>query len=223
MRTHLVGTLAVVVAAHTARFAYAQDTARVVPSIKVGGYIQARETYRSDTKLTATLNRARLSADGNLTAGFTYRVLVEYQASGTATAAASVSLRDAYIRWTRQAFSVTAGQYKTPFSPEFIMSITVVETADRATVVDSIATKRDIGVMAQYTLGGYGAVSLGVFSTEEAARRFLTSIEAKGVRGAEHGPFARDLRELIMQIREPDSEQQEEEEEARQDLSRGGP
>src|SRR5580765_4495867 len=88
--------------------AHAQDPAAkpAGPTVKVGGYIQARETYRSDTKLTATLNRARLSADGNLTAGFTYRVLVEYQASGTATAAASVSLRDAYIRWTRQAFSV---------------------------------------------------------------------------------------------------------------------
>lgn len=50
------------------------------------------------------------------------------------------------------------------------------------------------------------AISLGVFSTEEAARRFLTSIEAKGVKGAEQGPFARDLRELVMVIREPDTE-----------------
>jgi hypothetical protein len=50
------------------------------------------------------------------------------------------------------------------------------------------------------------AISLGVFSTEEAARRFLTSLEAKGVRGAEVGPFARDLRELVMLIREPDTE-----------------
>ena len=50
------------------------------------------------------------------------------------------------------------------------------------------------------------AISLGVFSTEEAARRFLTSIEAKGVRGAEQGPFTKDLREVVMLIREPDSE-----------------
>ena len=144
----------------------APDSAASRPTIRVGGYIQARETYRADTKLTATLNRARVSADGGLTGGFSYRVLVEYQAGGTATTAASVSLRDAYIRWTRNAFSVTAGQYKTPFSPEFIMSITQVETADRATVVDSIATKRDIGVMAQYTIGRYGTLSLGVFNGE---------------------------------------------------------
>ena len=50
------------------------------------------------------------------------------------------------------------------------------------------------------------SISLGVFSTEEAARRFLTSIEAKGVRGAEQGPFTKDLREVVMLVREPDSE-----------------
>jgi hypothetical protein len=50
------------------------------------------------------------------------------------------------------------------------------------------------------------AISLGVFSTEEAARRYLTSLEAKGVRGAEIGPFGRDVRELVMIVREPDTE-----------------
>ncbi len=50
------------------------------------------------------------------------------------------------------------------------------------------------------------AISLGVFSTEDAARRFLASIEAKGVKGAEQGPFTKDLRELVMLVREPDSE-----------------
>jgi hypothetical protein len=49
-------------------------------------------------------------------------------------------------------------------------------------------------------------ISLGVFSTEDAARRFLTSVEAKGVKGAEQGPFTKELRELVMLIREPDSE-----------------
>lgn len=136
------------------------------PTVKVGGYVQVRETYRSDAKLTATLNRARIGADGNLATGFSYRVLVEYESGGSATTAAGVALRDAYIRWTRQAFSVTAGQYKTPFSPEYLTSITQVETADRATVVDSLAPKRDIGVMAQYTLENYGSVALGIFNGE---------------------------------------------------------
>ena len=50
------------------------------------------------------------------------------------------------------------------------------------------------------------SISLGVFSTEEAARRFLASMESKGVRGAEQGPFVKDLREIVMLVREPDSE-----------------
>jgi hypothetical protein len=50
------------------------------------------------------------------------------------------------------------------------------------------------------------AISLGVFSTEEAARRFMTSLEAKGVKGAEAGPFSKEMREVVMLVREPDTE-----------------
>ena len=50
------------------------------------------------------------------------------------------------------------------------------------------------------------AISLGVFSSEDAARRFLASLENRGVRNAESAPFARELRELIMLVREPDTE-----------------
>jgi hypothetical protein len=136
------------------------------PTVKVGGYIQARETWREDSKLTATLNRARIFAEGSLTGGFSYRIMAEYESGGNASTAASVSLRDAYIRWTRGDLSLTAGQYKTPFSPEYITSITQIETADRSTVVDSLATKRDIGVMAQYAYRSYLTVQGGVFNGE---------------------------------------------------------
>ncbi len=50
------------------------------------------------------------------------------------------------------------------------------------------------------------SISLGVFSTEDAAARFLTSIQAKGVKNAEAGPFVRELREIAMIVREPDTE-----------------
>jgi hypothetical protein len=50
------------------------------------------------------------------------------------------------------------------------------------------------------------AISLGVFSSEEAARRFLTSLEAKGVKGAESGPFVKEMREIVMLVRDPDTE-----------------
>ena len=56
-----------------------------VPAPRLGGYIQFRETNVSPTGLTATLNRARLSADGTLPMRFSYRVLVEYQAASGRT------------------------------------------------------------------------------------------------------------------------------------------
>lgn len=76
---------------------------------------------------------------------------------------------------------------------------------ERKTAEASMAQLRRQGV-ADLSIRSDNAISLGVFSTEDAARRFLTSLEAKGVRGAEHGPFVRELRELVMLIREPDTE-----------------
>src|SRR5262249_44535782 len=55
---------------------------------------------------------------------------------------------------------------KTPFSREYITSITAIETADRATVVDTLATKRDIGVMADVAIGAWSTLALGVFNGE---------------------------------------------------------
>ena len=76
---------------------------------------------------------------------------------------------------------------------------------DRRSAEQALAQIRQRGVT-DVSLRPDNAISLGVFSSEEGARRFLTSVEAKGVRGAEQGPFARDLRELAMLVREPDTE-----------------
>lgn len=77
--------------------------------------------------------------------------------------------------------------------------------ADRRTAEALMAQIRRQGVN-DMSIRPDNSISLGVFSTEEAARRFLTSVAAKGVKGAEQGPFVRELRELVMLIREPDTE-----------------
>ncbi len=76
---------------------------------------------------------------------------------------------------------------------------------DRRAAETRMAELRRQGVT-ELSIRPDNAISLGVFSSEDAARRFLTAIAARGVRGAEIGPFARDLRELVMLIREPDTE-----------------
>jgi hypothetical protein len=76
---------------------------------------------------------------------------------------------------------------------------------DRRTAENTMAQLRRQGVT-DMSIRPDNAISLGVFSTEEAARRFLATLEAKGITTAEQGPFARDLRELVMLVRDPDSE-----------------
>jgi hypothetical protein len=130
---------------------------------KVSGYVQARETFQEGPGLTGTINRARLAITGGVRPSFTYRAAIELAApSGTA---ATPSLRDAYLRWTHMWLTVTGGQYKTPFSREFITSLADLEVANRSFAVDSLATKRDIGVMAEGT-NQWGTLSLGVFNGE---------------------------------------------------------
>ena len=127
--------------------------------------MQVRETWQEPTGLTASLNRVRLSADGSLPHAFSYRVLVEYESASGPRTAAAVALRDAYVRWTHAPWSISAGQFKTPFSREYLTSITAIETADRSTVVDTLATKRDVGVMGECA-APWGAAALGVFNGE---------------------------------------------------------
>ena len=50
------------------------------------------------------------------------------------------------------------------------------------------------------------AISMGVFSTEEAARRYLSYVEGKGAKGAQSGPFSKEMRDIVFLVREPDSE-----------------
>ena len=134
------------------------------PAVRLSGYLQARETYQEGLGLTAAVNRARLTAAGSAAGGITWRIQGEFRTGNVGTGRASVSLQDAFARWTRGSLGVQAGQFKTPFTREFITSLTEVETADRSTVVDSLAPKRDIGVMADYALGGRATFALGVFN-----------------------------------------------------------
>jgi hypothetical protein len=76
---------------------------------------------------------------------------------------------------------------------------------DRRTAEASMAQLRRQGVN-DVSIRPDNSISLGVFSTEDAARRFLSSLQSKGVTGAEQGPFVRELRELVMLVREPDTE-----------------
>jgi hypothetical protein len=137
-----------------------------VPAPKLGGYLQFRETNVSPTGLSATLNRARISVDGMLPQRFSYRVLVEYEAATGARTPGTVSLREAYARWAYWPVAFTFGQNKVPFSREYLIPVTALETADLATVVDSLAPKYDIGVTGECALSTLGSFAIGVYNGE---------------------------------------------------------
>jgi hypothetical protein len=136
------------------------------PTIKLSGYLQARETWQEQTGLTSSINRARLGATGAVAPPVTYRLQAEFRTGSVGNGRASVSLTDAYVRFARSRWAVQAGQFKTPFASEYLTSLADVETADRAAVVDSLAPKRDIGVMGEYAAGKVVTAYAGVFNGE---------------------------------------------------------
>lgn len=133
--------------------------------VKLSGYVQAREVYQDKVGLTSSINRARLTASGGIVEGVTWRVQGEFRTGSVGTGRASVSLQDAYIRYNPGPWAIQAGQFKTPFTREFITSLADVETADRSTVVDSLAPKRDLGIMGEATYKRLGLWA-GVFNGE---------------------------------------------------------
>ncbi len=169
--------------------ALAQAPSSSPPPVKLGGYIPGRETYQENVGLVGSINRARLTASGGVAGSVAWRVQGEFRTGNVGIGRASVSLQDAYIRWTRNNFGVQLGQFKTSFTREFLTSLTEVETADRATVVDSLAPKRDIGLMADYTIGGRATITAGIFNGEGQNVTANTDSSALGVARVTYRPI----------------------------------
>jgi hypothetical protein len=81
----------------------------------------------------------------------------------------------------------------------------VPPASDRRTAEGTVAQLKRLGV-GDLSIRPDNAISLGVFSSEDAARRFLASLAARGVHNAQVGPFTKELRGLAMLVREPDTE-----------------
>lgn len=146
----------------------AAPASAALPAPRLGGYIQMREIAQEHVGLTQYLNRARFAVDGKLPENFSYRLLTELEASTGAKTAATPSLREAYVRWTKAPVTVTGGQFKAPFSREYLIPLTQLELADLATVLDSLAPKYDVGAMAEYAYGATATLALGVFNGDGA-------------------------------------------------------
>lgn len=141
-----------------------------LPAPKPSGYIQMRQVAQEHVGLTQYLNRARFAVDGKLPENFSYRLLTELEASTGAKTAATPSLREAFVRWspTKAPIVLTAGQFKAPFSREYLIPLTQLELADLATVLDSLGPKYDVGLMLEHAHGAEFTFQLGVFNGDGA-------------------------------------------------------
>jgi hypothetical protein len=149
----------------------------ITPSLS--GYISVRGTRRDD--VTAyQINRGRLTVmegpksflgiriQGDFSTGQTGRLKSDSTVSG-------FTLTDAYVELVAPPAlrkhhgildelrpSLIVGQFKMPFSLEYLTSFAVLKTANRSQAVDRLSQKRDIGAQGQVGWGNYVTLTAAV-------------------------------------------------------------
>ena len=162
--TSLMVAAALVVGAETSLAQYPLAPSPVLESqlvtneLKISGYLSVRETIRRDSA-TFAVNRARLTLQIAPLEFVVARVQADLASLGR-TSGDSVPgflLTDAYIQVSppnearppgRIRPRLILGQFRTPFSLEYLTPFSRLLTVDRSQVVSRISTRRDLGVMA---------------------------------------------------------------------------
>ena len=167
----------------------ALDFNKLSVTATTGGYVTARSTTGGDTN-TFMVNNARLTVMAKPIPIAAVRVQANVAALDSTVGLApplftpGFVLTDAYVqlsppessttnlRW-RPAFLI--GQFKTPFSVEFLTPFYQLLTANRSQAVDSLSTQRDIGVMGQVQGWGRVVLAAAVTNGEGSNRPFTTT------------------------------------------------
>lgn len=168
------------------------DTRQLGTAPSFSGYLSVRETRRHDST-SFSLNRARLAVMAAPRPYLAVRVQAELSAAGRVARDSTVPstvLTDAYVqlgaatrasgaagvdsagRGARLANALApvllAGQFRVPFSLEYLTSFSLLKTANRSGVVDRLSPRRDIGVMAQARVTRFATVAGAVVAGEGA-------------------------------------------------------
>lgn len=131
-------------------------------SIKVGGYVSVRDTKHGDST-SFSVNRARLTAMIAPLPYLAVRVQADFSGNQSETVSDNTvhgfELTDAYVElaqpvadsltWGQWHPALIVGQFKQPFSLEYLTSYAYLRTTNRAAAIDALTPKRDIGAMAQ--------------------------------------------------------------------------
>ncbi|UCE19155.1 MAG: hypothetical protein JSV84_02070 [Gemmatimonadota bacterium] len=124
--------------------------------MKTGGYVQVRYTSDENSIDEFQVRRARLKCSGDLLKNMSFLILFD--------AVSTPILWKAHIDINYKPWiTLRLGQFKTPFSNEYLTSSAKLSMIDRAQVVSNLSTKYDIGlqVSGSFKILSY---SLGVFN-----------------------------------------------------------
>jgi hypothetical protein len=144
-------------------------------SLVVQGQLSVRHTQVGDSA-TDIIRNARLGILARPRSTIVVKLQADLAAVGRVGADSGVTgfaLTDAYVqltptdtaRWRRLHPAIVIGQFKSPFSLEYLTSVGRLLAPNRSVVVDRLAPRRDIGAMGQLDMGH--VVVMGGFSNGE--------------------------------------------------------
>ncbi|HJR66203.1 MAG TPA: porin [Gemmatimonadaceae bacterium] len=124
--------------------------------VRLGGYVSIRETIRRDSS-TFNVNQARITVTVAPSDFATVKLQGNLAALGRTTGDTipGFVVTDAYVQLAPPNErtiggirpTVILGQFKTPFSLEYLTGFSLLQTAGRSQVVEQLAVRRDVGVM----------------------------------------------------------------------------
>lgn len=140
------------------------DPATVAQGVRAGGFLIVRHTQEGDAGASVIRN-ARIGLIARPLPFVVVKVQGDLANAGRVSSDSSVSafeLTDAFVqfapsdtvRWSRLRPSAIVGQFKQPFSLEYLTADQRLLTPDRALAVDVIAPRRDVGAMGQLDIAG---------------------------------------------------------------------
>jgi hypothetical protein len=186
----------------------------LVVNVAFAAHIWLNETRAGEDPSKREINREVLKivsvANAESAARAVARVTAAKQLAESLSSAACIELngvRPVDVLRAQQAFAAMNLPYKLDERKIEEVSrywVFMPAARDRKAADATVANLRKQGVR-DFSLLADNAISLGVFSSDDAAGRYLAEVQAKGIKGAEKGPRSAQVKEHVFTLREPDT------------------
>jgi phosphate-selective porin OprO and OprP len=185
--------------------------------LHLSGYTQVRyQNFQEPTKDNGfNIPRARLDFQGDFSAKWNYRLLIDFVgssgANGTAPTGGSLvspALMDAFISYKPFNFlKITAGQFLIPFSEESLTADRSLETIDRSQVVSAlVARKGDISNGLVDSIGNQNGRDIGLMASGSIikienhylADFYVAVVNGAGINTLDNNPYKDIVGRLVL-------------------------